>query len=218
MKMPKPNRRELEIMDILGGADEITVAVNSATPRRPPGAPFRRGAPAIALAFAVTLACTSSAPAPRGSHDFRATAEAEAIAPPAGAAGDREEGPVWLTGASVRPLRPPAMVQEGFLEEASVVREMERRVGDLARCYERRRLVRPELSGMVFMRWTINTKGVVPERSVNLSYLDDDEVLSCLKQTIKETRFPESTGGTMEVSYRFYFGSPPPPLGEEEGC
>lgn len=204
-------------MDILDGAGELTAAEHAATPRRPLGAPLRRAAPAIALAlpFAVTLGCTSSAPAPRVSPDLRATAEP--AAPAAGDASHSEEGPVWLTGASVKPLRPAAMVQQGFLEESTVVQEMERRVGDLARCYERHRLIRPELSGMMFMRWTINTKGVVPERSVGLTYFEEEEFLSCLKQTIRETRFPESTGGTVEVSFRFYFGSPPPPLGEEEG-
>jgi hypothetical protein len=128
------------------------------------------------------------------------------------------EGPVWLADASVRPLRPAALVQQGFLEVPAVMKEMERHVGELARCYEARRVFHPDLAGMVIMRWTITTKGTVPEHSVKPDYVRDEGVLSCLEQIIHKARFPESSGGTVEVSLPFFLGTPPPPGFIADGC
>ena len=192
--------------------------LDSAAPRRPLGARFRLGAGGATLAFAVTLACTSTSPAPTPSGPPSA-----AVVAPA-AEDQREEwekadphesasrATLSLGAPSVRgsgdvvAFRPPALPPEGDLDLSLVAKEVKRHMGDLKQCYERRLLVHPELSGKVVIHWYLTTDGKVAEQCITEDTLGDEEVVACVNKLVEESRFPAPIGGSVDVSFPFVFG------------
>ncbi len=197
--------------------------LDAAAPRRPLGARFRLASRGATLAFAATLACTSSPSAlPATSGPSHAAAE---VAP----AAEEDESEAWgakelgrashgtlsLGAPSVRgsgdvvDFRPPALLPEGDIDLSLVAKEVKRHMGDLKQCYERRLLVHPELSGKVVMHWYIATDGKVAEQCVTEDTVGDEEVLSCVNKLVKECRFPTPSGSAVDISFPFVFKALP---------
>lgn len=84
--------------------------------------------------------------------------------------------------------------------------EVRNHVGELQQCYERRLRVHPQLSGQVVMHWTITPSGDVPEQCVTEDTVGDDELLVCVNDLVKASRFPTS-GAPLRVSFPFVFTS-----------
>jgi beta-lactamase regulating signal transducer with metallopeptidase domain len=184
-------------------------------PRRPLGAGFRLTARGAMLACAVTLACTAAPlapPTPSGP-----ASAAAGIAPGAGNTGDARAAKDAHAGASRGALsigapsvngeafRPPALAPEDTIDLSLVAAEVKRNLGGLQQCYERRLLVRPELSGEVAIHWVISPTGKVTEQCITTDTVGDAEITACVNQLIAEATFPAPRGAAVDVTFPFVF-------------
>ncbi len=93
----------------------------------------------------------------------------------------------------------------GNLDRGEVLRVINRATGAIQRCYERRLISNPTLSGRLVMAWTINTSGRVAGVSARSSSLSDPAVASCIAGVIRRLRFPQPEGGSVSISFPFLF-------------
>lgn len=167
--------------------------------RRPVRARFRIASCGLALATAVTLACTSAAP-PAAAVD-----PAPVVKPPS--RGTLAVGaPFIRTPDMVRPpMVPPPASPHGAIDLTLVAAEVNRRVGDLAACYERRLVDVPKLAGTVVIHWVIDEAGQVPEACITDDTVGDPAVTACVNQLVARGGFPAPQGGAVDVSFPFVF-------------
>jgi TonB family protein len=74
-------------------------------------------------------------------------------------------------------------------------------------CYDRALKQKPDLAGIVEIRFTISDKGRVGASSVYRNTSGHDGLGKCLAITIKRWRFPRPVGGAMDFVYPFVFSS-----------
>jgi len=93
------------------------------------------------------------------------------------------------------------------LDPALIQAVIEKHLGQLQYCYERRLAAHNGLGGKVLMKFTIDGVGLVSAASVDASStLADAEVRSCMVTRFKAMRFPSPPGGgTVGVKYPFLF-------------
>jgi hypothetical protein len=172
------------MVDRSGAEARLRRILDATTPRRPVRAGFRLAT--AGLASAVTLACTSSPP-PTKAMTSRGTLSV-------GAPFVRDD---WDMS------HPP--VSHGDVDLSAVAIEVNHRLGNLERCYERRLAVKPALSGTVVLHWTIDDAGKVGDQCITKDTLDDDEVTACVNQLVKESDFAATSRGSVDVSFPFVF-------------
>lgn len=183
--------------------------LDPAAPRRPPGARFRLVARGATLALAVALAYAA---APRVLLAPPDPAPAPALV--AVAAIERApRGTLALGVPSVRDrgtpdaVRFPVRAPEDAPDLLPVAAEVERHLGALEECYERRLQVRPTLSGQIIMHWAIQANGETDAGCITHDSLGDAEVLACVNQLIRTATFPPPSAGPLEVSFPFVFAA-----------
>jgi hypothetical protein len=112
-------------------------------------------------------------------------------APGAPGAPKIREGKVMVNG----PL-PPEVIQ----------RIARQRFGAYRVCYEAGLRKRASLNGQVVVHFVIDTSGSVsmPERNPTTTMRDDD-VVSCVMQSVATLSFPQPQGGTVDVVYSLMF-------------
>lgn len=171
--------------------------LDASAPRRPPRARFRVAVRAVALAATVTLACTSSPPAPASSDATPRTALA----------------PARATLVSVGPFSGPPSTRprssfEGGVDLPQVTATLEGRLGELEQCYRRRLAVKLGLAGTVLAHWTIAERGEVPDVCITSSTVDDQELSDCVNALVVAGGFPAPRAGSVAVTYPFVFAPP----------
>jgi len=177
--------------------------LDSGVQRRPPGAWLRFLARGAALACAVTLACTSVRPAlPRAGSPI-ASPGTEAHA----SRGTLSLGAPSVQGAHSDAFRPPALAPEDTIDLALVADEVQRHLGDLKQCYERRLLARPALSGQVVIHWIITATGEVSDRCITQDTLGDADVRACVNELVASAQFPAPRGTAVDVTFPFVFAA-----------
>jgi beta-lactamase regulating signal transducer with metallopeptidase domain len=200
------------IVDLSWTEARLRRILDPAAPRRPLGALFRLAARASALAFAATLACTSTPPTPPTPSGSSLAADDDGGERDAVEEHDRASrgtlslGAPSVNGSGPDAFRPPALMTDTAIDLSLVAKEVKRHLGDLKQCYERRLVVHPELSGKVVMHWYIATDGKVPEQCVTEDTIGDEEILACVNKLVEECRFPAPSGGAVDVSFPFVFG------------
>ncbi len=193
------------MVDTAGSEMRNPRKVDSPLPRRPRAARFRRVARGAALALSLVLACaaegsavaTPPGPAPR----------AAAIAPASPDTVSLGSGSLEA-GLDSDVAMPPAFLEGGSVPLWAVATEVNRHLGDLQQCYERRLLANPGLSGEVVMHWNITAAGNVAEQCVTQDTVGDEDVLSCVNALVRDSRFPASHG-PVSVTFPFVFGATP---------
>ncbi len=174
--------------------------LDASVSRQPLRARFRLAAHGLALAGAVTLACTSSSALPSaGSPRGTLSVGAPSVREP-----DNVGVPFVRESDMFR--APPA---PGVIDLARVMTEVQRRTGALARCYERRLAIDPALSGTVTIHWNITETGEVAEACITEDTLGDAAVTACVNQLVQDGPFPPPRGGPVDVSFPFVFTARP---------
>lgn len=161
--------------------------LDASTTRRPVRARFRVAISAIALAGAVTLACTSPSP---GLPDAAPSLGALSM----GTMSVREPPPV----GALAPL-------SGDVDLALVTAEVQRRLGTLEACYQRRLATDPTVAGTIVIHWVIDEDGSVPEACITNDTVLDGALTDCVNAVVKDGAFPAPRGGAVDVSIPFVF-------------
>lgn len=106
---------------------------------------------------------------------------------------------------------------DGGLAQASVSRALQRQERGARSCYERRLLVRPDLSGTVSVKVEVEGDGSVKDASVVSSSLGASDVVACVLTEVRGVRFP-ATGGSVSVTYHYRFDSGGRGIGTQRRC
>ncbi len=93
----------------------------------------------------------------------------------------------------------------GSIDLEQVTEEVERRLGDLKQCYNRRLLVNPDLSGEVLIHWGISTSGEATHACITRDTVEDDELRSCVNKLALDGQYPPSQWQAVDVSIPFRF-------------
>jgi hypothetical protein len=158
-----------------------------AAPRHPLRTRARIAISTVALAGVVLLACTSS---PASSLGTLSVGMASVREPPV--------GPYARAAFS-------AQAQPGSLDLSLVTDEVNRRLGALEACYERRLAVKPALTGTVEIHWVIDEHGNVPEACITKETVGDREIVDCVNALVGKGGFPAPRGGAVDVTMPFVF-------------
>src|SRR5690554_731795 len=105
----------------------------------------------------------------------------------------------------VSSLKALGKVAGGSLSRADVSKTLDRYIGKMQACYERRLTENPSLSGKVVFSWVVQTNGRVKDVRERSSTLADPKTSSCLSGVIKSMKFPTPKGGEVQISYPFMF-------------
>lgn len=191
------------MVDRSGTEARLLRILDVTAPRRPLRPRLRLAMRGLALAGAVTLACTSAPPELSPS----VTDAAPHLEPATASRGDLTVGEPSLRQPGR--LRPPAIFQppalQGELDLPLVTAEVKRRLGPLQECYERRLAASPSLSGTVVLHWTIDPNGDVPESCITSDTVGDAALATCVDALVRAGRFPAPRGGSVPVSFPFVF-------------
>lgn len=86
-------------------------------------------------------------------------------------------------------------------------------------CYERRAIVRPDLSGSVNVTVTVGADGVTRGEPIVSSTFGDPEVESCIRTEVSGLSFPPGEGsGTVVATHVYVFRAPERELGSRRTC
>ncbi len=119
-----------------------------------------------------------------------------------------------LAGPSVEAPR-----GDGGLGRAVIARTLEEGERGPRGCYERRAIVRPELSGAVSVSVTVGGDGVVRGAPTVSSSFGDPEVERCVQEELAGLAYPETGGAeTIVVSHVYVFRAPERELGGRRSC
>lgn len=182
--------------------------LDATAPRRPLPPRVRVAMRGLALACAVTLACTSSPRQERSSP--QAAPSPQAVPTGTLTVGEpfaRQPGRLRSPGF----LQPPSLQEE--LDLTLVTAEVKRRLGPLRECYQRRLAdtssasasASASLAGTVVIHWTIAENGEVPESCITSDTVGDPELADCVSALVHGGRFPAPRGGAVPVSFPFVF-------------
>lgn len=108
---------------------------------------------------------------------------------------------------------------DGGLGRAAVARTLEEGERGPRGCYERRAIVRPDLSGSVNVVVTVGGDGAVRGEPAVSSSFGDPEVERCIREEIAGLSYPETGGATPIVATHVYvFRAPERELGSRRTC
>ncbi|MDQ3036748.1 MAG: AgmX/PglI C-terminal domain-containing protein, partial [Myxococcota bacterium] len=120
---------------------------------------------------------------------------------------------------------PPALTSrgsgapsDGGLGRAAIDRALTSGERGPRQCYERRSLVRPDLSGDVAVRVAVNGDGSVHEVGIASTSLDDPDTEQCIANEVRGLRFPAHGGAQIAVEHTFVFLVPERELGTRRQC
>lgn len=117
--------------------------------------------------------------------------------------------PVLFSGTRVpKPSKPEVEVKEtrpaGFCDKKAVARVMRGRSGAYRACYEVQLQRKPELSGRIQVRFTIEPNGSVSGVKVIKNELNK-KVGSCIVKQVSTLKFPKPDGGVCVIRWPFKF-------------
>ena len=97
------------------------------------------------------------------------------------------------------------MTISGGLSNAEILRVINRNMGDINYCYNRRLGLNPSLQGVYEPRFVINSSGRVSTISSRRNTLRDAKVAGCINNAMKKWQFPKPRGGALvKVEYPFH--------------
>jgi hypothetical protein len=131
----------------------------------------------------------------------QAAAGTERLQRRAGSGGGRVRGRVRASSALSR--------VSGSLSRSEVLQVINRSQGRIQACYERGLTRRASLAGRVTFSWTIQPNGRVAGAREQASTLGDPAVSSCILGVIRGMRFPQPSGGPVQVTFPFLFQRAP---------
>jgi hypothetical protein len=88
-------------------------------------------------------------------------------------------------------------------DQQEIVKTIQRRIGGVQHCYERKLKRNPDLKGKIVIRFTIHPGGKVIDAKVVENTTGDPELGECIAAQIKAIRFPQTEGGETVVTYPF---------------
>ncbi len=190
---PPPNRPGINksIVLLLGGgvifliAAGVILYTRRATPPKPPPEP-----PKIAKKINVPAPLVVSQPTRPLLHK-----EPDA--------GPKEPAP---TGKDVKKRRGGKRREKvGSIDTKQVNRYMNSHFSEVKACYERRLKVNSFLEGKLDLNINVASTGKVTGISVNKDTVRDQEMLACVKRTIRRWQFPKPNGGRVIIGKTFNF-------------
>lgn len=95
----------------------------------------------------------------------------------------------------------------GFLSKAQIMRVVLANKAAIQFCYNIQLQRRPDLKGKVSVSWRIGLSGEVETARIAGSSLHDSRVEGCMVREIRRWRFPKPDGGSVNVTFPFYFGA-----------
>lgn len=105
--------------------------------------------------------------------------------------------------AYFEPVQEEALV-EGGLDKDQIAAVINRHIGEVIYCYEKGLQVKPNLSGRVGVKFTINGGGRVSTASVASSSINSAQVEGCVLNRLRGWKFPKPVGGVnVKVQYPF---------------
>lgn len=185
------------MIDAAGTEARIRRVLDGETARGAMRTRYRIAAVVVALAVLCVLAATSSRSGAAVSVGTMTMAPSVALS--------TAEGHVSAD------LTVPAF-QRGSIDLVRVSAEVERRIGGLQRCYERRLAAVPSLGGRIVIHWTIMLDGHVPEQCITEDTVGDPELVDCVNELVRSEPFPAPHGAAVDVSFPFVFGASEKPL------
>jgi len=106
-------------------------------------------------------------------------------------------------------VRTGTIAVRGSLSREVVRRGVGRQMGAIRRCYQRRLIGRPSLSGRMTLTFVIDSRGTVSRVNAS-STLSDPAVSSCVTGVFRRLTFPSPTGGgIVTVTYPLTFSTSP---------
>jgi Ca-activated chloride channel family protein len=124
----------------------------------------------------------------------------------------------YVPSTSSRPVVGPYGA-DGGLGRAAVERALREGERGPRQCYDRRSIVRPDLTGNVGVSVTVSGDGTVRETSVTSSTLGDPETEACMLGEIRGLRFaPPLTTQPIIVTYVYQFILPEREFGSRRTC
>jgi len=107
------------------------------------------------------------------------------------------------------PAPPPALTLEVPFDLSLIQAEVRRHLPDLERCFARRLLASPALSGQVVIHWSVQPDGEVGEQCITEDTVGDPELLACVNALVASSHFPATGGGAVSVEFPFQFVGAP---------
>jgi hypothetical protein len=93
----------------------------------------------------------------------------------------------------------------GILDRGAIQKVVNAHMAQIQRCYEVQLLKNPGLAGKIVFDWVISlTGGVSSARQVSSS-MRSPGVATCILAVIRQMRFPNPVGGSVQVRYPFVF-------------
>jgi len=106
-------------------------------------------------------------------------------------------------GKSVR-IRSGAAMVKGSLSKEVIRRIVHRHINEVKFCYERELARRPDIEGVVSVKFIISSTGAVQMAAVANSSLGNAQVENCMAQAVRRWTFPQPEGGGIViVTYPF---------------
>jgi len=93
----------------------------------------------------------------------------------------------------------------GHLNQKVVAAVIEANVGGIKSCFERRLREVPDLSGRVFVEFTIAADGTIASVQVLENTTGDATLGDCLSRQVERLRFPPPEGGDVTFVFPFIF-------------
>lgn len=115
--------------------------------------------------------------------------------------------PPQPAAASPSPTPPETPTVTGDLDPQLVAAHVRSQLPKVKACYEQALANNRELVGKIAMHWTIDTEGVTRGIVVESNTMQPSSVPDCVKAVIAAWRFPQPTGGPVDVSFPFVFSS-----------
>jgi TonB family protein len=93
----------------------------------------------------------------------------------------------------------------GVLNQKAVVAVISANVGAFKTCFERRLREKPDLSGRVFVQFTIGVDGAVTDVKLVENTTNDGPFAECIQRQVQRLRFPPPKGGEVVFVFPFIF-------------
>ncbi len=93
----------------------------------------------------------------------------------------------------------------GSLDGAAIAAVVKSKISGIKYCYEKELKNNPNLAGKVVVNFTIGATGDVTAYKVENSTIGNAEVEQCILRMVRRWKFPQPSGGDVNVSYPFIF-------------
>lgn len=125
----------------------------------------------------------------------------------------------WAPRARATDVGPVTAAEgDGGLARAAIERTLSTSERGPEGCFERRTIVRPDLSGNVSVSVTVRGDGSVEETAVTGSTVGDAEIEDCVRTEVSGISFPATEGGTVVVTHVYSFAMAERELGARRSC